>query len=114
MIPVFGGLPAIAPVANLLAVPAAEPLTVYGIVASVTLSLAAPLRPLAPLVHAPTTVLLRWVAFVARTCARVPFLVDARTAIGLVALGCTAAALRKAGGTLRAGDVPPVPDAAPR
>jgi competence protein ComEC len=114
MVPVFGGLPAIAPVANLLAVPAAEPLTIYGIVASATLAFAAPLRPLAPLVHLPTTVMLRWVALVARTCARVPFLVDARGAIALAGIGCAAGALWKAGGTLRAGDVPPVPDAAPR
>jgi competence protein ComEC len=105
MFAVFGGLPAIAPVANLLAVPLAEPLGVYGLVASLAVSLAAPLRPIAGLVHAPTTLMIRWVTLVARTCARVPVVVDARGALGLLALGCGAAAMWKAGATLR-GDGP--------
>ncbi|MDQ1519740.1 MAG: competence protein ComEC, partial [Actinomycetota bacterium] len=101
MFAVFGGLPAIAPVANLLAVPVAEPLSVYGLVTSLAVSLVAPVRPLAALLHAPTTVMLRWVTLVARTCARVPLVVDARGALGLLALGCGAAAAWRAGATLR-------------
>lgn len=98
---VFGGVPAISPLANLLAVPAAEPLSVYGLVASLALSLLAPLRPLASLVHVPTVLLLRWVAAVARACARVPLTIDGRAALGFTAVVCFAAACWKTAGTLR-------------
>jgi competence protein ComEC len=116
---VFGGVPAIAPVANLLAVPAAEPLSVYGLVASLALSLAAPLRPVAPWVHVPTVLLLRWVTAVARTCARVPLTIDGRAALGITAAVCFAAACWKGAGTLRpdgagADDGAAVPEVAPR
>jgi competence protein ComEC len=116
---VFGGVPAIAPLANLLAVPVAEPLSVYGLVASLALSLVAPLEPLAYAVQFPTLVMLRWVTGVARTCARVPLMVDGRGALALTAGACFVAACWKAGGTLRpdgagADDGGAVPEAAPR
>jgi competence protein ComEC len=116
---VFGGVPAIAPVANLLAVPVAEPLSIYGLVASLAVSLLAPLQPLAHWVHVPTLLMLRWVTVVARTCARVPLMVDGRGALALTAVVCFTAALWKAGGTLRpdgagANDGRAVPEAAPR
>jgi competence protein ComEC len=110
LLPVFGSIPAVAPLANLLAVPAAEPLSVYGMAASGVLAVAAPLRPLAGIVHLPTTLLLRWVNGVAARAAGVPLAVHMRGALGLVALVAAVTALRKAGATLR-GDVPPEPNA---
>jgi competence protein ComEC len=114
LVPVFGGMPAITPVANLLAVPAAEPLTVYGLVASWAVALAAPLQPIATLVHVPTTLLLRWVTAGAQLCARVPLTIGGRSVLALVALACAAEALRRAGATLRRDARRPVPDAAAR
>jgi hypothetical protein len=70
-------------------------------------------------VHVPTLLMLRWVTGVARMCARVPLLIDARSASGLAAVVGFAAALWKAGGTLRpdgagADDGGAVPEVAPR
>jgi competence protein ComEC len=103
MFPVFGSMPAITPVANLLAVPVAEPVTVYGLCVSFVLALGAPLRPLAPALHAPTAVMLTWVALVARTSARVGVEVQAGTAAFILCLACVAmaAVLWKRGATLR-------------
>lgn len=109
LLPVFGSMPAVAPVANVLAVPAAEPLSVYGIAASLVLAVAAPLRPLARVVHLPTTCLLRWVGAVASVAAKAPLVVTARAALGLVAGAAIVGALVKAGATLR-GDVPREPN----
>jgi competence protein ComEC len=114
MFATFGGIPAIAPLANLLAVPVAEPLGVYGLVVSLAVSVAAPLRPAAAILHVPTTLMVRWVTTVARTCARMPIVLDLRGACGVVALGCSAAALWRAGATLRGDGRPSVPDAASR
>jgi predicted membrane metal-binding protein len=101
LVPVFGGIPAIALLSNLLAAPLAEPLTVYGLVASLALSIGVPLRPLGTLVHVPTTLMVRWVTFVARTCAQVPFVLDARAIAGVLAVAGAAAGVAKAAGTLR-------------
>jgi competence protein ComEC len=98
---VFGAVPAIAPITNLLAVPVAEPLTIYGFVSAFVLAVIAPLRPLAPLVTMPTAVMLHWVTFVARRGAAVPVDIHARAAIGLVAVGGFVGALRRAAATLR-------------
>ncbi|MCU1430332.1 MAG: ComEC/Rec2-related protein [Actinomycetia bacterium] len=114
LLPVFGALPAITPIANLLAVPVAEPLTVYGFATSLLLSLAAPLRPLASVLHAPSAAMLHWVTLVARTCSRVPLVIHPRGAVGLVAVTCLAAAVWKAGATLKPDARAPVSDAAPR
>jgi competence protein ComEC len=117
MLPVFGAMPAIAPLANVLAVPVAEPLTVYGLLVSFVLALCAPLRSVAGALHAPTAAMVHWVAFVARTCARVHVTVHAPGAIAVVVLVAVAvipAIAWTGGATLRADDRGPVPDAAPR
>jgi competence protein ComEC len=104
MFPIFGSMPAITPVANLLAVPIAEPVTVYGLLVSFVVAIVAPLRPLGPVLHAPTAAMLGWVAFVARECARVRLDVRASTAALFASTACLAmAAVRwKRGATLRA------------
>jgi hypothetical protein len=90
-------------------------------VAALALAVAAPMQPLASVVHLPTTLLVRWVTSVARTCASTPFTVDGRAAAGLagvVALAAAAVALARAGGSLRRDGRHrargTVPDAAPR
>jgi competence protein ComEC len=92
MLPVFGSMPAITPVANLLAVPVAEPVTVYGLLASFAVSIAAPLRPLAPVLHAPTAAMLQWVAFVARVGAQVHIDVRPSTVALAACVTCVAMA----------------------
>jgi competence protein ComEC len=115
MFPVFGSMPAITPVANLLAVPVAEPVTVYGLLVSFVLAIAAPLRPLASFLHAPTAAMLRWVALVAHSSARVGLNVHASTAALATAAACLAFAARRwrRGATLRA-DVQELGDTAER
>ncbi len=101
LLPVFGSIPAITPLANLLAVPVAEPLTVYGFATAFLLALVAPIRPLAAAVQLPTRAMLSWVSGVAHVSAAVPLALHTRAALGLLALACTAAAAWKAGATLR-------------
>jgi competence protein ComEC len=97
LIPVFGSVPLVALPANLVAVPLAEPLTMWGIVAGVASSAIAPLSPIVPRILAvPTAALLHALLAVADVASRVPLAVDAR---GLVALGAAlalAAAFRRA------------------
>jgi competence protein ComEC len=69
LVPVFGPLPVAALPANLLAVPLAGPIMVWGMTAGV---LAGLVTPLAPLLHVPTALLLGVVALVAHSCARLP------------------------------------------
>ena len=66
----FGGMPVVTVVANLLAVPVAGPLTAWGVLAG----LAAGVLGGAPaaLLHVPSTLMVWWIAVVARTSARVP------------------------------------------
>jgi competence protein ComEC len=117
LLPVFGAMPAVTPIANLVAVPVAEPVTVYGLLVSFAIALFAPLRSVAGVLHLPTALMLRWVAAVATTSARVHVTVHAATAytVGLVALACaTGAVAAKRAGSLRRDALDPVPDAAPR
>ncbi len=72
----FGSVPLIALVANLVAAPAAAPLTLHGLVAAaVAPSLP---RPLARLVLAPCSWLVSWIRGVAHLGARVPIELDGR------------------------------------
>jgi competence protein ComEC len=115
----FGEVPAVAPLANLLAAPAAEPLGVIGLAGGAIAGLLAPHAPLVGhLVALPLGLLVRWVSTVARAAAAVPVVVDRRGALAVVALVALAAAVgRSRGGTLRRHASRPggtVPDAAPR
>ena len=65
----FGGLPVVAVPANLLAAPAAGPITMWGLTAGLLAGVA---PTLAPVLHLPTGLLLGWVAGVARTATRLP------------------------------------------
>jgi competence protein ComEC len=82
LLAVFGDVPLVTPLANLLAAPAAEVLGVYGFVAS---GAAAVLPALGPLLHQPTALLIAWVSAVAHVGASIPLRLDARTALAVVA-----------------------------
>ena len=70
LIPVFGGLPVAAIPANLLAIPAAGPLTMWGMTAGVVAGIVG--GPAAAALHVPTRALVWWIAGVAHVCARLP------------------------------------------
>lgn len=70
LLPVFGGLPVASIPANLLAVPAAGPVMVWGLAAGLPAGLIG--GPVATLVHLPTRLLVGWVAGVARWAADLP------------------------------------------
>jgi competence protein ComEC len=71
LVPVFGGLPVAAVPANLLAVPAAGPVMMWGLAAGLPAGLVG--GAVARVVHIPTGLLVAWVAGVARVSARLPF-----------------------------------------
>lgn len=89
----FGGLPLVTLVANLLAIPAAGPLTAWGLTAGLAAGVAG--GGAAALLHLPTSVLVRWIEGVARWSARVP--------LGLVGFWDLAAAGTVAGVAARVG-----------
>jgi ComEC/Rec2-related protein len=70
MIPVFGSVPVIAPLANMLALPAAAPIMSWGVAAGFPAGFLG--SGFARVVHVPTEFLLRWIAGVARLAAMVP------------------------------------------
>lgn len=63
LIPLFGGLPVVSLPANLLAIPAAGPVMMWGLAAGVPAGLLPP--ALAHVVHVPTGLLVGWIAHVA-------------------------------------------------
>jgi len=69
LVPTFGGVPVVGLPANVLAVPAAGPIMMWGLVVG---PVAGALPGAAPLLHLPTRVALAWVAGVAEVAARVP------------------------------------------
>ena len=99
----FGEIPVVAPLANLVAAPAAEPLGVIGLAGGSFAGLVAPRIPLVGAVVAlPLRLLVDWVSLVARTAASVPLVVDRRAALAVVAVVSLAAAgWRGRGGSLR-------------
>ena len=102
LIPVFGAMPLVALPANLVAVPLAAPLTMWGLTAGVLGGL---LRPVSPAVPAPARgadgrVCCTRLIAVADLAARVPFAIDGRAAWGLVALGALLAAGYRACGAI--------------
>ena len=70
LVPLAGGLPVASLVANPLAVPVAGLVTTWGLPAGVVAGLGGP--TVAAAVHAPTELMIRWVAAVARTAAALP------------------------------------------
>jgi competence protein ComEC len=109
LIPVFGSMPLVALPANLLAVPLAAPLTIWGLVAGVAGGVARPLSPAIPrLLELPTVGLLHALISVADLASRVPVAIDGRAAWGLIALGALLAAAHRAR-SLRADEEARVP-----
>ena len=70
LVPVFGGLPVAAVPANLLAVPAAGPVMMWGMAAGLPAGVVG--GTVARVVHVPTGLLVAWVVGVARVSARLP------------------------------------------
>jgi competence protein ComEC len=98
---VFGDVPAVTPIANLLAAPAADALGVYGMLASVAGGI---VPPLAPVLQPVTRVLIAWVTGVAHAGAAIGGEMDARAVLLAGAATVIATLARRA---LRR----PVPDA---
>ncbi|MGD9793681.1 MAG: ComEC/Rec2 family competence protein [Acidimicrobiia bacterium] len=110
---VFGGVPLISPVANVLAAPAAGPIMTWGL----TVGLLAGLAPgwLCAALQFPAVLLVRWITLVARVCAAipvgdvraehlVPITVAAALMIARVAVrGCVADQKRRRGPRVRGG-----------
>lgn len=94
LVPVFGGVPLASVPANLLAVPAAGPVMVWGLVAGLPAGLLG--GRAAWLLHLPTRILLAWIAGVARTAAALPL-----PQLDLWSLGALAAAMALALGGSR-------------
>ena len=83
LVPVFGGVPVASLPANLLALPAAGPVMMWGLAAGLPAGLAG--GAVARVVHVPTSLLIGWVAAVARWSAASPL--GQLGAVHLVALG---------------------------
>ena len=97
LIPVFGSVPLVALPANLVAVPLAEPLTMWGIIAGLLDTGLGSLSPVVPRVLAlPTAALLHALLAVADLASRVPVALDARGLAAVVAVGALAAAMHRA------------------
>ncbi|HZP30117.1 MAG TPA: ComEC/Rec2 family competence protein [Acidimicrobiia bacterium] len=101
LIPVFGSVPLVSLPANLLAVPLAGPLTVWGLVAGVLGGVVRPVAPpVARVLQIPTLVLVRAVMTIAAVGARSPVAVGATAATVLgglaVALGLLVRIRRRA------------------
>lgn len=92
LVPTFGPLPLASLPANLMAVPAAAPIMVWGMTAGFAAGVSPPL--IATMLHLPTRLLIGWVAWVARTGAGLPLgragvvvLLLAAAAFGAAAIG---------------------------
>jgi competence protein ComEC len=108
LVPVFGSIPLVALPANLVAVPLAAPLTMWGIVAGVVSGVLEPVAPSVPRVLAvPTAALVHALLAVADLASRVPIAVDGHSLAGLVAAGALLVALHRARSLRR--DARPLP-----
>ncbi|HEX5586689.1 MAG TPA: ComEC/Rec2 family competence protein [Acidimicrobiia bacterium] len=108
LVPVFGSIPLVALPANLVAVPLAAPLTMWGIVAGVANGLIGPIAPSIPrLLAVPTAALVHALLAVADVASRVPIALDGRALAGIVALGTLVAAAHRARSLRR--DARPLP-----
>jgi len=103
LLPVFGTMPLASLPTNLVAVPLAGPLTVWGLLAGAAGTLLTPWLPTAATaLQLPTLLLVRAVLAIATLGARVPLAVDGRGAWGLAALAATVVMVLRAS-TLRRG-----------
>jgi competence protein ComEC len=106
LLPVFGALPAAALPANLVAVPLAGPLTVWGLAAGVAGGIVGQWSTgTAAALQLPTLVLVRAVLSVAALAARIPIQIHGRAALGLLALAAVVAAAGRARAARRVGSV---------
>jgi competence protein ComEC len=92
LLAVFGSVPVVTPLTNLVAAPAAEAIGVYGFVAG-AITTAAP--ALGPLVHTPTVLLVAWVTAVARAGAAIPLQLDRRGTCAIAAVVAAAIAVKR-------------------
>ena len=118
LLAIQGSVPLVSPLANLVAVPLAEPLTVVGFAVAGLAGLAGgAVGRLAHLGFAPLAAMLGWIRLIAHLGAAVPVVLHLRGALGACALAATFGAIRQGrGGSLRA-DAPPgraVPNDPPR
>jgi competence protein ComEC len=111
LIPVFGSMPLVSLPANLVAVPLAAPLTMWGLAMGVVGGVVHPFAPqVAGVLTVPTAALLHALLAVADVASRVPVAVDGRAAWGLIALAALTAAVIHARRVRRVRDQPsPVP-----
>ncbi len=94
LVPVFGGLPVASVPANLLAVPAAGPLMAWGLTAGLAAGALGP--PADAVLHLPTSVLVAWVAAVARWGASLPLgRIEAPHLVALTAVVVAGLAFRR-------------------
>ncbi len=113
-----GSVPLVSPLANLVAVPLAEPLTVIGFVLATAAGLVGSQVPrLVAVGFGPLAAMLGWIRLVAHVGAGVPVVLHLRGALVAVAVTASVLAVRRGrGGSLRA-DAPAgdaVPDDPPR
>ncbi len=118
LLAVQGSVPIVSPLANLVAVPLAEPLTVVGFAMASAAGLVGSRAPrLVGLGFAPLGAMLGWVRMVAHLGAAVPVVLHLRGALAVVVAAAAVGAVRRGlGGSLRA-DAPAggaVPDDSPR
>ncbi len=108
LIPVFGSMPLVSLPANLVAVPLAAPLTMWGLASGVAGGVIRPFAPqIASLLTVPTAALLHALLVVAEIASRVPVTIDGRAAWGLVAVVALMAAVVHARKVRR--DARPIP-----
>ncbi len=108
LIPVFGSVPLVALPANLVAVPLAAPLTMWGLVAGAVSAIVGPFAPPVPrLLAIPTTALVHGLLAVAAIASRVPIAVDGRAVWLVVAVVALLIAARSARSLRR--DARPLP-----
>ena len=95
LVALFGGIPVASLPANLLAVPAAAPVTMWGLAAGLPAGLLG--EPVAGAVHGPTRMLVAWIAGVARVAAAAPLgRLGGGAVAALAALALVSAATRTA------------------
>ena len=89
LIPVFGDLPLASLPANVLAAPLMGPITIGGLVAGTIGGVTRTFAPgLSAVLLAPVVALVQALQGIAAATSLVPFRIDGRTAVGLVAVGC--------------------------
>jgi len=102
LIPIFGSLPVVAPLANLFAVPVAEFLGVFGLPAGVIGGLIGDALPgTRAALNLPAVAAVRWIAGVADLAAHVPYAIGPRTLVAGVPLLLAVRAARGTTGRLR-------------